>query len=138
MNEINLNGPVMLDLSTINDELVPEGWHTVTLEQVTAKLTSQKGLPSLFVMSRITDDDDPDVNRTVIWNLMLSGDGMIFTKQCFSALNMPVKLEYDSYSDLAADMIGREVDVRVKYRTYEGEKQVSVNKWRTPSLELEL
>ena len=67
---------------------------------------------------------------------MLSGDGMVFTKRCFKALGLPEQLNYPSYQALADALIGLEVDVRVKHRTYQGERQVSVNNWRasTPDI----
>jgi hypothetical protein len=135
---INLNEPITLDLSEISTEPVPTGWHTVTIERAEAKLTRQKKLPSIFVMSRITDEADPDYNRTIIWNAMLDGDGLMFTKKFFTALGMPEQLEYDSYQALADDLLGREVEAKVKHRQYEGETQASVNDWREPSLDIEL
>lgn len=135
---IDLTSPVTIDLGTISDEPVAEGWHTVTIERAEAKLSRQQNLPSIFVLSRVTDESDPDYNRTIIWNNMLDGDGMIFTKRAFEALGMPEQLDYPSYSALADDLIGREVEVKVKHRTYQGEVQANVNQWREPSLDIEL
>lgn len=132
--QINLEGPIVLDLGQIRDEPVEEGWHTVTIERADAKTSSQKGLPMIFVLSRITDEDDPEHTRTIIWNIMLSGEGLVFTKRCFSALGMPEQLNYASYQALANDLIGHEVEVKVKHRTYEGEQSVQVNNWRQVTL----
>ena len=135
---IDLTGPVTIDLGSISDEPVSEGWHRVTIERADPKLSNKQQLPSIFVLSRVTDENDPDYNRTVIWNNMLEGDGMIFTKRAFEALGLPEQLDYPSYQALADDLIGREVDVKVKHNTYQGEKTANVNQWREASLDIEL
>ncbi len=127
---VDLSGPVSLDMGAISDEPVPVGWHQVIIERVDAKLTKEKKLPSLFVMSRISEEGDPDHGKTIIWNLMLSGGGMIFTKRCFKALGLPEQLEFNSYEDLAAELIGLECEVAVKHQEYEGEMQAKVGRWR--------
>lgn len=127
--QVDLSGPITLDLGKVSSDPVDTGWHTVEIERAEAKASSN-GAPMLFVLSRITDETDPDYNRTIIWNNMLDGEGLVFTKRCFEALGMPEVLEYDSYQALADDLLGREVDVKVKHRTYQGEKQASVNNWR--------
>lgn len=134
---LDLSGPVTLDLGAVSDEPVSEGWHYVTIERAEAKLSRQQQLPSIFVMSRITDEADPETNRTIIWNLMLDGDGLIFTKRCFSALGMPEQLNYSSYQALADDLIGQECEAQVKHRTYEGNKQTRVSNWRPPTPDIE-
>ncbi len=129
-DSVDLSGPVSLDMGSISDELIPLGWHTVTIERVDAKLTREKKLPSLFVMARISEEGDPDHKRTIIWNLMLAGSGLIFTKRCFKALGLPDQLEFSSYEELAAELIGLECEVEVKHREYQGEQQVQVGRWR--------
>lgn len=128
--DIDLSGPVTLDLDAIRDEPVSEGWHTVKIERAEAKLSRQKQLPCLFILSRITDEGDVEFNRTVIWNLMLDGDGMVFTKRCFAELGLAGQLDYPSYQALASDLVGREIEAKVKHRTYKGEVQAQVNNWR--------
>lgn len=128
--DIDLSGPVTLNLDAIRDELVPEGWHTVKIERAEAKLSRQKKLPQVFVLSRITDEADPDFNRTVIWNLMLEGEGLLFTKRCFEALGLSGQLDYPSYQDMASDLVDREVEAKIKHRTHKGEQQIQVNNWR--------
>lgn len=135
---IDLSGPVSIDLGDVNDEPPEEGWHTVEIERAEAKLTRQKQLPSIFVMGRITDEADPEYNRTIIWNSILSGNAMRFTKRFFDAVGMPEQLDYPSYQALADDLIGRVCEVEVKHREYEGELQANVNKWREISIDLEL
>ena len=128
--EINLEGPITLDLGAVSDEPVAIGWHTVQIERADAKLTRQKELPQIFVMGRITDEADPQFNKTIIWNCMMVGEGLIFTKRCFKALGMPEVLNYPSLQALADDLITRAVEVRVKHRTYEGEIQANVSNWK--------
>lgn len=135
---IDLSGPVSIDLGDVDDEPVDEGWHTVEIERAEAKLTRKKELPSIFVMGRITDEADPKYNRTIIWNSILSGNAMRFTKRFFDAVGMPEQLDYPSYQALADDLIGRVCEVEVKHREYEGELQANVNKWREISIDLEL
>ena len=135
---LDLSGPVVLDLGAVKDEPVGIGWHFVRIEQVDPKLSSQKQLPSFFVLSRIVDENDPEYNRTVIWNLMLSGDGMLFTKRCFKALGLPEQLDYPSYQALADVMIGLEVVAQVKHQVHEGTKRAKVNNWRQPAPEIEI
>jgi len=134
--EVVLEGPIVLDLGGVRDELIPEGWHAVSIERADPGISRQKQIPKIFVLSRIKDEGDPDFNRTIIWNVMLDGDGMVFTKRCFKALGLPDQLNYSSYQALAEDLIGREVEVKIKHRTYEGAKQVQVNNWRpcTPDI----
>lgn len=127
---IDLSSPVSIDLGEVNDEPVAVGWHTVTIERAEAKLSRQQEIPQIFVLSRITNEADPEYNRTLIWNLNLSGDGLRFTKRCLEALGFPEQLNYSSYQDLADDLVGREVDAKVKHRTYQGETKSSVNQWR--------
>lgn len=127
---VDLSGPVSLDLGAISDKLVPMGWHQVTVERVDAKLTREKRLPSLFVMARITDEGDPDHKRTLIWNLMLVGEGLLYTKRCFKALGLPEQLEFESHEELAAEMIGLECEAYVKHKPYNNEMQAKVGRWR--------
>ena len=128
--EINLEGPITLDLGAVSDEPVDAGWHTVQIERAEARLTRQKELPQIFVLARITDEGDPQFNKTVLWNNLLVGEGLIFTKRCFKALGLPEVLEFDSVQDLANELIGITVEVRIKHRTYEGEIQANVANWR--------
>ncbi len=127
---VDLAGPVSLDLGAISDELVPIGWHQVVIERVDAKLTKEKRLPSLFIMSRISEEGDPDHGKTLIWNLMLAEGGLIFTKRCFKALGLPEQMEYDSYEELAAELIGLECEAEVKHKPWDGEMQAKVGRWR--------
>lgn len=128
--EVVLSGPVSIDLGQVRDELVEKGWHTVRIERADAGISRKKQIPKIFILSRVTDEGDIEHNRTLIWNVMLGGDGMVFTKRCFKALGMPEQLNYDSYQAMADDLIGRDVDVKVNHRTYEGEMQVQINNWR--------
>jgi len=128
---VNLEGPIVLDLGEIRDDPVSIGWHVVTIERAEAGTTRQKGLPKIFILSRVTDEGDVEHNRTVIWNIMLAGDGMVFTKRCLSALGLPAQLNYPTYQALADDLIGREVEVKLKHRVYQGEKQVQVQNWKS-------
>ena len=135
-NEVVLEGPVTIDLGQVRDEPVAEGWHTVTIERADPGLSRQKQTPKIFLLSRITDEADVENNRTIIWNIMLDGDGMLFTKRCLQALGLPEQLNYPSYQALADDLVGREVDVKIKHRMYKGEKQVQVNNWRQVTVEV--
>lgn len=134
--EISLEGPIVLDLGQVRDEPVATGWHSVVIERADAGISREKKLPKIFFLSRVTDEASPEYNRTVIWNCMLEGDGLVFTKRCFAALGMPEHLNYPTYQALADDTLSREVDVQVKHRVYKGEKQASVNNWRplTPGI----
>lgn len=127
---IDLSGPVVIDLEEIRDEPVNEGWHVVEIERCEPKLSRQKHLPQLFVLSRVVDEADVEYNRMILWNLMLEGAGMVFTKRCFKALDMPSVLDYPTYQDLANELIGRQVEVKVKHKTNKGEIQANVNNWR--------
>lgn len=134
--EVVLEGPVTLDLDQVRDEPPAKGWHTVRIERAEAGLSRQKKTPKIFVLSRVIDEADVEFNRTIIWNVMLSGDGLVFTKRCLKALGLPGRLEYGSYQELADDLIGREVEVQVKHRTYQGERQAQVNNWREVTPEI--
>ena len=136
-DEFELTGPITLDLGAIRDEPVSADWHTVKIERADAGISSKKQLPKIFLLSRITDEADPEYNRTIIWNCMLEGDGLPFTKRCFKALGMPDVLEYPSYQALADELVGREVECKVKHRTYKGEKQANVTNWRAVSYSVE-
>lgn len=127
---IDLSGPIVLDLGEIRDEPVSPGWHIVTIERANAGLSRKKQIPKIFILSRVTDEDDEETNRTVIWNLMLAGDGLVFTKRCLAALGLPAQLNYPTYQALADDLIGREVAVKTSIRVHEGEKQVRVSNWK--------
>ena len=133
---VDLSGPIVLDLGGVRDEPVTVGWHTVTIERADAGVTRQKGLPKIFILSRVTDEGDVEYNRTIIWNIMLDGDGIVFTKRCLAALGMPAQLNYPSYQALADDLIGREVEVKGKHRVYQGEKQFQVNNWKPVTPEI--
>lgn len=124
------DAPIALNLSNIKDQPCAVGWHAVEIERAEYGTSSKKGLPKIFVLSRITDEADPDFNRTIIWNLMLSGEGLVFTKRCFVALGYPEVLEYPTADALADSLIGLQVEVRVKHRVYQGNNQAQVNNWR--------
>lgn len=134
--EVDLTGPIVLDLGEVRDEPVAVGWHSVAIERAEARSSRQKKLPMIFILARINDEADMEYNRTVIWNIMLEGDGMVFTKRCFAALGLPEQLNYPSYQALADDLIGLEVEVQVKHRVYQGAKQIQVNNWRALTPEI--
>jgi len=127
---IDLSGPVTLNLDAVRDEPVAASWHSVKIERADAKLSRQKQLPCIFILSRVNDEGDPDFNRTLIWNLMLEGEGVVFTKRCFEALGMSGHLDFPSYQAMADALVGLEVDAKVKHSTYKGEVQAKVNNWR--------
>ena len=131
---VDLDSPVNMDLDEVQDELIPAGWHSVTIERAEARLSSKQQIPQIFVMSRITDEGDPDFNRTIIWSLNLAGPGMGFFKRCFAALGMPEKLNYNCWQDMADEIVGREVDAKVKHGTYNNEPQAQVSTWRPTEL----
>ena len=133
---VNLEGPIVLDLGEVRDEPVVIGWHVVTIERAEAGVSRKQNLPKIFILSRVTDEGDIEYNRTIIWNIMLQGDGLVFTKRCLSALGLPAQLNYPSYQALADDLIGRDVEVKVKHRVYKGEKQVQISNWKaiTPDI----
>lgn len=133
---VNLEGPIVLDLGEVRDDPVTVGWHTVTIERADAGVSQQKQLPKIFILSRVTDEGDVEFNRTIIWNVMLEGDGLVFTKRCFAALGLPEQLNYPSYQALADDLVGREVEVKGKHRVYKGEKQFQVNNWKPVTSEI--
>lgn len=133
---VDLGGPIVLNLGEVRDEPVSAGWHVVTIERADAGITQQKGLPKIFILSRVTDEGDEEYNRTIIWNVMLAGDGMVFTKRCLAALGLPEQLNYPSYQALADDLIGREVEVKGKHRVYKGETQYAVNNWKPVTAEI--
>lgn len=134
--EFDLMGPVSINLGEVRDEPVGVGWHSVEIERAEAKLSAGQGLPSIFVMGRIDDESDPEFRRTVVWNLMLQGDGLLFTKRCCSALGMSEQLNYPSYQEMADDLVSRSCEVLVKHRPYQGELRTNVSNWRpsTPAL----
>ena len=138
VTEINLEGPISLDLAAVRDELVEVGWHVTKIERADPGLSRQKRIPKIFIMARVIDEADVEFNRTIIWNLMLAGDGLQFTKRCLGALGMPEQLDYPSYQALADALIGLEVDVHVAHKPNKKtwELQASANKWRavTPDI----
>lgn len=140
--EKTFEGPILLDLGQIRDEPVIKGWHLVEIERADAGSSSKKGLTKIFVLSRIIDEGDPDFNRTIIWSLMLEGDGLVFTKRCLNALEYPAQLlggegaAYATVEDLADSLVGKTVEVRVKHKMYQGNKQAEVNNWRAYTSEV--
>lgn len=127
---IDLSGPVTLNLDEVRDEPVAAIWHSVKIERADAGLSRQKQLPQIFILSRISDEADVDFNRTIIWNLMLEGDGVVFTKRCFAALGITGKLNFPTYQAMADALVGLEVEVKLKHRTYKGEVQANASNWR--------
>lgn len=130
------DGPIALDLGAVRDEPVSKGWHPVRIERADPGRSKQKQLLQIFVLARVMDEASPEFNRTIIWNSMMEGDGLIFTKRCFRALGLPEALNYPSLQALADDLIDREVEVQVKHRVYEGQQQTNVVNWRplTPEI----
>lgn len=130
---VDLTGPVSLNLGGVRDVLVPVGWHTVTIERADAR-ESSKEQPQIFVLSRISDEADPDFNRTLIWNLTDTGNledfQMKLFRRCIEAMGLPLDLNYPSYQALADDLIGRTFDCKVSHRTYQGEPQTNITRWR--------
>lgn len=123
-------GPIELDLDAVRDEPVAIGWHIVKIERAEAGLSKKQRLPKVFILSRILDEADRDFNRTLIWNIMLKGDGLLFTKRCLRALGFPGVLDYEDVAEFCSDLLEREVEVQVKHRFWEGEKQANINNWR--------
>lgn len=136
--EFDLDGPIELDLGAIRDELVVKGWHPVKVERAEAGLSSQKQIPQVFILSRCTDEDDPDFNRTIIWNCMLQGDGLLFTKRCFKAAGMPETLSYPTAQALADELVGCEFEAQVQHKKNKntGELQVRISNWRPITAEI--
>lgn len=130
--DITLTGPITIDLGAIKDEPVADGWHSVEIERAEPKLSSEKKLPQIFVLSRIIDEADPDYHRTVVWNSMLKGDGLVFTKRCFKALGLPEVLDYPDAQALADDMVGRRCQAKCKRSKEEDSRNVNVNDWKRP------
>lgn len=134
---LTLDGPVSLNLDDIK-EVVEEGWHLVEIESAEAR-ESSNGNPQIGVRARIVDENDADYDRQFFWNLtFISGFSMQLVKRCLSALGFPQQLEYSSLQELASDMEGRQVEAQVTHRTYEGNKQENVTKWRAPQYDLSL
>lgn len=136
VTEVNLEGPISLDLAAVRDEPIVKGWHVVKIERADPGLSRKQGIPKIFIMARVIDEADEEHNRTIIWNLMLAGDGLQFTKRCLGALGMPEQLDYPSYQALADALIGLEVDVNVKHKTYEGKLQAQANNWRAVTADI--
>lgn len=135
--DMNLSGPVSLDLGSTSDAPLAIGWHTCQIERCEAR-TSKKGLPQFFVLARITDEDDAEFNQSIIWNLTFDNVAQSFNskrvKRCLTALGMPEQLSYTSWEDFAEALIGLNVDAYVTHQDRDGEPQANVNKWRAVQL----
>ena len=61
---------------------------------------------------------------------MLKGEGVVFTKRCFAALGITGQLDFPTYQAMGDALVGLEVEVKIKHRTYKGEVQAQANNWR--------
>lgn len=134
-----LEGPIVIDLNEVRDEPIADGWHLVVVERVDPGYSRQQHIPQVFVLSRVTDEGDPDFNRTIIWNSMLAGDGRRFSKRFFLAAGLPALLQYPTADALAADLVGRAVLVKTKAKLnpQTGEVNVNCSSWKAPQSELD-
>jgi len=130
---MSVEGPVSLNLGNVDDAPVAKGWHTVKIERAEAD-TNKKDQPQIAILARITNETDPDFNKTIPWYLTFTGDmesfQMKLIRRCVEALGLPLTLDYPSYQDFGDALIGLSVDANVTHREWEGETKLNVNKWR--------
>jgi len=123
MPEINL------DLSGVNDEVVPEGWHTARIFNIES-VTSENGNAMLKVQSKI--EGGPYNGRSLFDNWMLETDAVFRTKQVLVRLGLMAK-EDKTITFKTEDLIGKEVEVKVKHQEYEGQMQPRPRGYRLPT-----
>jgi len=131
--ELNLEGPILLDLEDMTSELPDEGWHLVTIERADAGASRQKKLPQIFCVSRCIDTNDPYLGKTIVWNSIFSGPATSFTKRMLRAVGFTGNVSIRSIADLkelADKLVGRTVEVKVTHRKYKDEMRYNVNSWR--------
>ena len=134
---MSLGSPVSINLGNVDDAPVAKGWHTVKIERAEAD-EDKKGNPQISVLARVTNESDPDNNKTIPWYLTFNGDldsfQMKIVRRSIEALGLPLNLDYPTYQDLGDALIGLSVDAYVTHREWEGETKINVNKFRPISL----
>lgn len=111
--QIGSDGVLTLDLSGV-DKPAPEGWHTVEVEKASPGTSSNDNM-RIFVVARDVCMECDHAGNTIVWNSMLEGPGLTFTKRFLDAAGYGVdqKLQFNSVDELAESMIGRELRVKV-------------------------
>ena len=112
--------PIVIDLTNIRTEPIAEGWHTVTIIQVTHGYSSRQGIPQLQFRAVIDDESDPDHGRQLFWNVQLTGDGAVFAVYCLGALGLDTSQVHRFTEEDLQAWVGQRLDVRVRHRTYRG------------------
>lgn len=129
--DVTLEGPLTLDLSSV-DKPPSEGWHTVEVEKASPG-TTRAGDVKIFVVARDRCGAQCGHDeQTIIWNLMLEGAGLSFTKRCLGAMGYGVdsKMQFASVQALADSMLGRELQVQIKHNDKDSAFEYNVNAYR--------
>ena len=130
---LDLNAPVRLNLTAVDDSPVSEGWYEVKIITAEAKM-SKKGLPQVNVMARIMDEASSEYNKAVFWYLTFDTDLESFSikmlKRCIGAIpTIDPDLNYPSYQDFGDALVDKVLNIFVKAGEYNGEPTANVNKF---------
>lgn len=131
-HEFNLEGPILLDLSDVSDEPVPEAWYAVEIEKADPGYSPNKGVPQVAIGARIIDEACPSYQRMLFWQSHLVGEGRRFTRRFLKAAGFGVDkpLAFSSAQELADQLLGVQVEVRVKHNVSKGVTYANASAWR--------
>ena len=111
--DVQLTGPVIVDLTDVSTEAVAEGYHSVEVTSISLELNG-KGKPQIVTKMVIIGDDNPEVNRTLTARLQLAGGGKVFTKAFFEAIGLDVtEVREWTQVSLEEEMVGTTLDTKV-------------------------
>jgi hypothetical protein len=130
--QFDLEGPILLDLTDVSDEPVPEGWHAFEVEKADPGYSPTKGIPQVAIGARLIDEADPSYQRMLFWQSHLVGEGRRFTRRFLEAIGFGVDkpMQFSSAQELADQLLGVQGEVRVKHNVSKGTTYANASAWR--------
>ena len=128
----DLEGPILLDLSDVSDEPVPEAWYATEIEKADPGYSPNKGIPQVAIGARIIDETSPSYNRMLFVQWHLVGEGRRFTRRGLKAAGFGVDkpMEFSSAQELADQLLGVQMEMRVQHNVSKGTTYANVSAYR--------
>ena len=128
-SDIELDGPIDLDLTDVKTTPVENGWHHVEIKDVKADTSKPERGVVLVVSMEIIDEGDPDYNQYVFNRLATKGNGRRFTKMFLAdGLGWTAAdfQDYTSLSQIRDKLVGRELMVYTQQTKSNGNTYANV------------
>lgn len=118
---------INVNLDEVNDNnLVEEGWHIVRVIGCEQKTSQGSGNPYLNWELEVNDPDDEN-NGQKLWLITsLTDKALPMLKRFIRACDV----EWGPEGFTTEDVLGCELEINVKHREYDGEKQNNISNYR--------